>query len=459
VALNDLLRVFWQRKLLIVAIAGAVIVAAFVTTKLVTPKYESTSTLALTPKGSGGNDLILYGILDQVVPFYADAAGSRTTRERAANRLGRSLGDISVETFKGTGLMKIKARSSKPRLAQASAASVTDVVLGRAELGEIGTSSFQLNEIDAPALPTSAVFPRTRLTLLVAALLGLGRRRAAALPRENFATKVETAEDLALASGLPVFAEIPAETAVLKLHSTEELATQPRLHVVAEALRDLRTNLLFTDDSIRSVVITSPDGSHGKTTVAFGLAATLSRAGARTILVDCDLRRGRVAELLQLPRTPGLMDVLLGETQLERVIRPTGDGPDVLVGGRRSGDPGELLTQEFPAVLTELERDYDAVIIDATPVIPISDARILARYADATVLVARAGTASRRQVRQAVERLALISVRPTAAVLNHSTEVSRSSYYVRPTEQELDPDAQTRSTRRLARKQRGAARS
>ena len=458
-ALNDLLRVLWQRKLLIVAIAGAVIVAAFVTTKLVTPKYESTSTLALTPKGSGGNDLILYGILDQVVPFYADAAGARTTRERAANRLGRSLGDISIETFKGTGLMKIKARSSKPRLAQASAAAVTDVVLGRAELGEIGTSSFKLTEIDPPALPTSAVFPRTRLTLLVAALLGLGLGLAAAILRENFATKVETAEDLAVASGLPVFAEIPAETAVLKLHSTEELATQPRLHVVAEALRDLRTNLLFTDDSIRSVVITSPDGSHGKTTVAFGLAATLSRAGARTILVDCDLRRGRVAELLQLPRTPGLMDVLLGETQLEHVIRPTDDGPDVLVGGRRSGDPGELLTQEFPAVLTELERDYDAVIIDATPVIPISDARILARYADATVLVARAGTASRRQVRQSVERLALISVRPTAAVLNHSTEVSRSSYYVRPTEQDLDPDAQSRTTRRLARKQRGAARS
>jgi capsular exopolysaccharide synthesis family protein len=451
VALNDLLRVLWQRKWLIVFIAAAVIGAAYVATKLVTPKYESTSTLALTPKGSGSNDLILFGILDQVVPFYADAAGSRTTKERAANRLGRGLADISVETFKGTGLMKIKARSSKPRLAQASAAAVTDVVLARADLGEIGTSSFTLNEIDAPALPTSPVFPRTRLTLLVAALLGIGLGIGAALLRENFATKVETADDLGAASGLPVFAEIPAETAVLKLHSSEELATQPRLQVVAEALRDLRTNLLFTDDSIRSAVITSPDGSHGKTTVAFGLAATLSRAGARTILVDCDLRRGRVAEMLQLPRTPGLMDVLLGEAPLDGVIRPTEGGPDVLVGGRRSADPGELLTQDFPAVLTELERDYDAVIIDATPVIPISDARILARYADATLLVARAGTASRRQVRQAVERLALISVRPTAAVLNHSTEVSRSSYYVRPTD---DADAPTRSARRRERKQR-----
>ncbi|HET7808009.1 MAG TPA: polysaccharide biosynthesis tyrosine autokinase [Gaiellaceae bacterium] len=453
-ALNDLLRVFWQRKLLIVLVALAVIVPAFVATKLVTKQYESTATLGVTPKSAGPEALTLFAILDQVVPFYAEAANSRTTLAAARARLGQRLGDISIETFKGTGLMKVKARSPSPRIAQLSAQTVAHVLVRRVNRGQVGTASYKLDVLDRASLPTAPVFPRTRLTLLVAALLGLGLGLAAALLRENLATKVETAEDLNAASGLPVFAEIPAETAVPKLHTADDLATQPRLHVVAEALRDLRTNLLFTDDSIRSIVVTSPDGSHGKTTVAFGLAATLSRAGARTVLVDCDLRRGRIAEMLGLPRTPGLMDVLLGETQLERVIRPTVDGPDVLVGGRRTGDPGELLTQEFPAVLAELEREYDAVVIDATPVIPISDARIVARFADATLLVARAGTASRRQVRHAVERLALISVKPTASVLNHSGGVSRSSYYVRPTE-----DPQSRSQRRLARKQRGAARS
>jgi len=454
VALNDLLRVFWQRKLLIVLVALAVIVPAYAATKLVTKQYESTATLGVTPKNAGPEALTLFAILDQVVPFYAEAADSRTTLAAARARFGRPLGSISVETFKGTGLMKIKARSSSPRVAQLSAQTVAHELVRRVNRGEVGTDSYKLRVLDRASLPTSPVFPRTRLTLLVAALLGLGLGLGAALLRENLATKIDTADDLGAASGLPVFAEIPAEHAVLKLHSTDDLTTNKRLHVVAEALRDLRTNLLFTDESILSVVITSPDGSHGKTTVAFGLAATLSRAGARTILVDCDLRRGRVAELLKLPRTPGLMDVLLGEMQLEHVTQPTVDGPDVLVGGRRSGDPGELLTQEFPAVLSELEREYDAVIIDATPVIPISDARIVARFADATILVARAGTASRRQVRQAVERLALISVRPTAAVLNHSTGVSRSSYYVRPTE-----DPQSRTERRRERKERGAARS
>src|SRR5439155_2350519 len=227
---------------------------------------------------------------------YAEAATSRTTLDRARQRLGQPLAEISVQTFKGTGLMKIKARGTRPRLAQLSAAAVTTVLLERAKSGEVGVTSMKLTEVDPPALPGSPVFPRVKLTLLVAALLGLGLGLAAAVLRESLTTKIESADDLAEIAGVPVYAEIPAESAVLKMHSPEDLASQPRLRIVAEAFRDLRTNLLFTDEGIRSVLITSPDGSHGKTTVAFGLSATLARAGARTLLVDADLRRGRHAE-------------------------------------------------------------------------------------------------------------------------------------------------------------------
>jgi receptor protein-tyrosine kinase len=445
---NDLLRVFWQRKLLIVLVTLAVIVPAYAATKLVSKEYESTATLALAPAATG-NELFLFSILDNVVPTYADAATSRTTLDRARRLLGRSLADISVATFKGTGIIKIKARSTGRRLARLSAAAATQALLERARSGAVGVKSLKLTEIDAPALPGSAVFPRVKLTLLVAALLGLGLGLAAAVLRESLTTKIETADDLARVAGVPVYAEIPPESAILKMHSPEDLATLPRLRMVAEAFRDLRTNLLFTDEGIRSVLITSPDGSHGKTTVAFGLAATLARSGTRTLLVDADLRRGRIAELLELPRSPGLIDVLVGETELEEAVRSADDGLQVLVGGRRAADPGELLTSALPTLLSRLEREYDAVIIDSTPVIPISDARIVARYSDATILVARAGYALRRQVRAAVERLELISVKPTAAVLNYSPSVRSSSYYVQPSGEEAE-------TPRLSEK-RGAA--
>ncbi|MGB2875033.1 MAG: polysaccharide biosynthesis tyrosine autokinase [Gaiellaceae bacterium] len=453
---NDLLRVFWQRKLLIVIVTLAVIVPSFAAVKLVSPEYESTATLALTPKQSAANDLVLFGILDTVVPVYADAATSRTTLQAAEALLGGPLCSTSVATFKGTGILRIKSRCTKPKLAQLSAAAVATALRNRVSAGEIGIPSLKLTEIDNPALPTSPVFPRTKLTLLVAALLGLGLGLGAAILRENLATKVESAEDLAKVTGVPVYAEIPSEPAILKMGSPEDLASQPRLQIVAEAMRDLRTNLLFSDDTIRSIVVTSPDGSHGKTTVAFALAATLSRAGTRTLLVDADLRRGRIAELLEIPRAPGLMDVLLGEAQLTDVVRQK-NGLDVLPAGRRSADPGELLTNEFPTLLSRLERDYEAVVIDSTPVIPISDARIVARYADATLLVARAGYALRRQVRAAVERLALISVKPTAAVLNYSLAVPSSSYYMRPSGED---ETEKLPARRLSAKRetRGAAR-
>jgi tyrosine-protein kinase len=453
VAFNDLLRVFWQRKLLILVVMLLVIVPAYIATKLVSPQYESTATLAVSP-AKQGNDVSLFLILDQVVPLYADSATTHSTLDQARQLVGRPLASVTVQTFKGTGIMKVKARSTSRLLAQQTAAAVSSALLTRANAGDIGIPSLKLTEIDPPALPTSAVFPRTKLTLLVAALLGLGLGLAAAVLRESLTTKIESADDLAEVAGVPVYAEIPAESAVLKMHSAADLATQPRLSIVAEAFRDLRTNLLFTDEGIRSVLITSPDGSHGKTTVAFGLAATLNRAGTRTLLVDADLRRGRIAELLELPRSPGLMDVLLGETELEDAVRETKEGLQVLVGGRRSADPGELLTSAFPSLLARLERYYEAVIIDSTPVIPISDARIVARYADATLLVARAGYAVRRHLRQAVERLGLINVRPTAAVLNYSTAVRASSYYVQPSGEE---SAEKIPARRLPEK-RGAAR-
>jgi tyrosine-protein kinase len=452
VTFNDLLRVFWQRKLRIILITLAIIIPAYAATEIVPAQYESTSTLALTPKESG-NDLVLFGILDTVVPFYADAATSRTTLNSARELLGRDLEDVSVQTFKGTGIVKIKSRSTNPRRAQQSAAAVTDALLKRVSSGDVGIPSLKLGEIDAPAVSSSPVFPRVKLTLIVAGLLGLGLGLGVALLSESLTTKIESADDLAETSGVPVFAEIPAETAILKMHDPVDLGTHPRLHIVAEALRDLRTNLLFTDDSIRSIVVTSPDGSHGKTTVAFGLAATLARAGTRTLLVDGDLRRGRVAELLDLPRAPGLIEVLRGEAELADAIHSTAEGLDVLAGGRRSANPGEVLTSEFPTLLSHLERDYEAVIIDCTPVVPISDARIVARYADATLLVVRAGSALRRQVRAAVDRLELISVKPTAAVLNHSVTVRGSSYYVRPSS---EAEAAGRSAKRLSQK-RGAA--
>jgi capsular exopolysaccharide synthesis family protein len=440
VTLIDFLRILWRRKLLILFVTAAVIGLAFGGLKTVKPEYESSTTLALSPKDANSIATItIFASFDPIVPIYADTAGSRTTRRLAQQALGdRKLASTSVTTFAGTPIFKITARSTQPVLARDSAQALTEALLGRVDSNEVGIPALRLAELDRAELPTTPVYPRKKLTYMVAALLGLGLGIGAALLRQNLSTKITTVDELAAVSGVPVYAEIPEEIAVLRLKTPDALVNDSRLAVVAEALRELRTNLVFAESNVRSVAVTSPDGSHGKTTVSFGLAATFARSGTKTLLVDCDLRRGRVAEMLDKPRSPGLMEVLLGDVPIGETIHHASGMLDIVTSGRRAGDPSELLTNEFPAVLSRLEEQYEAIVLDCPPVVPISDARVIARYADATLIVASAGAVRRRQIRAAVDRLELIAVRPTAVVLNHSRSVHGSKYYVQHGDYERD---------------------
>jgi len=425
---RELLDVLWRRKLVVVAVTLLAIATAIGSLRLVTPLYESTSTIVLRPTDVE-EDIFILTTIDSIVPVYTSAATTRTTAQRARARIGGDLGDIRVRTFDDAPIIKISARHEEPAIAQRSAQAITDVLLADVRGGRVGIPSVRLTQIDRPVQAQEPVFPRYGLTIAVATFLGFCFGIAAALLRENLTSKVETPETLAALTGVPCFAEIPNEPAVTQLHSPEELLTNTRLRALSESLRDLRTNLLFSEGSTRSIVITSPEGSHGKTTMALGLAVTLARAGARTVLVDCDLRKGRIAELLVMPRAPGTIDALRGLPVGEVVQATPLETLDVMTGGELEHDPGELLMAQFPRVLEELRSIYDSVVVDTTPLVPVNDARLVATSADTVLVIASADSATRRQVRSAVERLSLISIKPTATVLNNSRAPRVKGYY------------------------------
>ena len=448
--LSEFLEVLWRRKWIVLGVVALSLAVAIGALKLATKQYEATSTLAVLPTG-GANSIYVLGVTDQITPVYADAATSPQTLKEAQAALpeGPSLASIDVRTFSGTPILKVIARDPSPKVAQESAQAVTDALLAREAAGQLKVPQVHLEQYNKPDVPSAAVYPRPKLTIAVALLLGLGIGIGAALLRENLATKVETPEALARIAGVPSYAEIPNEPALARVHAARDLA-DPKFRVVSEALRDLRTNLLFTKGNLRSIVVTSPEGSHGKTTVAFGLAVSFARSGARTLLVDADLRKGRVSELLNVQRTPGLSEILRGHP-VETAIRHTSlDNLDFLTGGKLGEDPGELLMAEFPNLLHQFERTYDMVVIDTTPLVPVSDARIISRFGKATLIICSAGTTTRRQLRTAVERLALISVQPTGAVLNNYRSASKTSYYG-PPESSNGSGETGKSRRRLAR--------
>jgi capsular exopolysaccharide synthesis family protein len=449
---RELLDVLWRRKLVVVAVMLLAVATAVASLQFVTPLYESTSTIVLRPTDVE-EDIFILTTVDSIVPVYTSAATTRTTEERARARAGGELGDIRVHTFDDAPIIKISARHADPAVAQRSAQAITDILLSDVRAGRVGIPSVKLTQIDRPARAEEPVFPRFGLTIAVAIFLGFCFGIAAALLRENLTSKVETPETLTALTGVPCFAEVPNEPAVTQLRSPDDLLTDTRLRALSEALRDLRTNLLFSAGSTRAMVVTSPEGSHGKTTVALGLAVTLARAGGRTVLVDCDLRKGRVAEMLVMPRAPGMLEALRGTPIAEVVQNTPLETLDVVTGGTLEADPGELLMTHFPAVLRELETMYDSVVIDTTPLVPVNDARIVASSAETVLIVASADAATRRQVRSAVERLSLISLRPTATVLNNSRAPRAKGYYGY-----LHPDRPERRVRRGKRQVAGPRR-
>jgi capsular exopolysaccharide synthesis family protein len=427
-SVSEIASVLWRRKIVVVLVFAIAIGVAVAALRVITPEYRSTATLSLTPRALG-NDLLFLQTVDQVVSLYATAAQTETTLADARRRNGGKLSDISVRTYQAAPIMKIDARGTGRALATSSAQAVADALAARVASGQVGVGGLQLKEIDRPTLPTASVYPNRKLTYAVAALLGLGLGIAAAFLWESFGHRVRTRADLAAAAGVPVFAEVPLVRSLRTMSNLASLHTDPQLRSVAVALRDLRTNLVFSDAGSGSIVVTSPEGRHGKTTISAGLAATIADTGARTLLVDADLHRGRIAELLRLAPAPGLREVLEG-ADLEECLRPTQiAGLDFLPSGRIDTDPGELLATRFKPILEWLEHEYDAVVVDAPPLTPVNDARVIARLAKATLLVASSGRVSRRVVADAVDRLALIGIVPTAAVLNMSKGRQALAYY------------------------------
>jgi succinoglycan biosynthesis transport protein ExoP len=431
----DVLAVLWHRKWIIVGALIAAIGLAYGALRIITPEYRSSSTMSVSPKKLG-NELLFFQTIDPVVSIYATAAQTTSTRAAAQALVDGPLADISVRTYEATPIFKIDAQGPDPELARDSARAVSGVLLERAGSGQVGVQGLQLRVIDQPGVPAAPIYPSRKLTYAVAVLLGLGFGIAAAFLWENLGRRVRTRSDLAEAAGVPVFAEIPLTPQIRKVRGLATFLLDPELRSASEALRDLRTNLVFAEEGTRSIVITSPEGRHGKTTIASGLAVTIARSGARTILVDADLHRSRVAEMLGVESVPGLREVLEGD-RLEQTVRPTRlESLDLLTAGRPGSDPTELIANRFHVTLRALEARYEAIVIDAPPTAPVNDARVLASLAGATIVVCAAGRSSHRSVRDAVERLKLVSVTPTAAVLNMSRSRQSRAYYGRDSDRE-----------------------
>ncbi len=203
---------------------------------------------------------------------------------------------------------------------------------------------------------------------------------------------------------------------------------------LTEAYRALRTNLLAQNPTGRfCYLVTSALPDEGKTVTCLNLGIVMAeRVDHRTIIVDGDLRKGRIAKLLSGQPTPGLAELLRGEIELSDVIRPTAV-PSLFyipAGKAEQHEAGELMGRpKVEETITQLRRQYDFVIIDAPPINVISDAGMLGRATGEALLVVRMHRTHRETVERAVGLLHAADVKPAGIVLTHQKYIIPNYLY------------------------------
>lgn len=287
--------------------------------------------------------------------------------------------------------------------------------------------------VDPAIPPLEPVRPRPAFSLTLALFVGLAMGLGGAFVREHMDTTVRTREDLhRTTGGVPVLGLIPRIAAP---NGGRLVTARDPSSPVSEAYRALRTNIAFSrmEGMPRLLVLTSATPGDGKSTTAANLAATLAQQEGSCVLVDADMRRGALNELFGFEREPGLSDVLVGHSPIDRALRSvvldSGAKLDFLPTGVLPPNPAELLGSErMKELLGALRQRYSAVILDAPPLNVVTDAAVLGTRADGVILVARAGRSERAAVGYALEQLESVRA-PVLGTLLNDIDVKRDRYY------------------------------
>ncbi|WP_413766867.1 polysaccharide biosynthesis tyrosine autokinase [Rhodococcus pyridinivorans] len=440
---HDYLRILQARWKIVAVTTVVAVLAALGASLLTTPQYEAKTRLFVSTSSGASVQEIYQGNLfsQQRVTSYTELLEGTTLAQRTLDKLG--LADVSAVDLAGkvtasstpdTVLIDTAVTDESPERARDLANALSDefVVMAREletpEGGGPPTARVVVEQY--AATPSSPVTPKTTrnvaLGLAVGVLLGI----ALAVLRDRLDNTIKdrnTVEDLA---GTGVVGVIPLDKA---RQEEPAIVFADANSGDAEAYREMRTNLQFleVDNPPRAIVVTSSLPSEGKTTTAVNLALVLAEAGHSVVLVEADLRRPRVTKYLGSLGDAGLSNVLAHTAALEDVLQPTRfDGMWVLAAGGLPPNPSELLgSAHAREVIEDLRSRFDYVIIDAPPLLPVTDAAILTNIADGALLIARYGKTTREQFARAIGNLRAVNAPVLGTILSMTPTKGRGSAY------------------------------
>lgn len=301
--------------------------------------------------------------------------------------------------------------------------------------------------------PVTASSPSRPMFLIGGGLLGLMLAATGWMAREVLNTRVRHSEDLAKVTDVALIGEVPlskSEPSASHLFVTQDAGTP-----TAEAIRTAFTKLRFSTrkrDEANVILFTSSVPGEGKSTLSSNIAAAMAETGARTLLIDVDLRRPSVAEYMSLEGGAGLTTVLIGDAEVEDVVQHVPDSEmDIITSGPIPPNVPELLgSEDMDRFIQGLRHSYDYIVLDAPPVLPVADSLVLSAYADAVVLVTNSQGTRTHQVRKSLESLSSVHATVTGVVLNKMRGIKIAGYYGQYT-YDRAPERRGSDTRRARR--------
>jgi capsular exopolysaccharide synthesis family protein len=396
-----------------------------------TPMYRSSVRLIVSSVqgGSPADQVTLRALAVQRAATYAHIAAQPPAVADAAAAAGYGSYRPSVTaTASGTDpFLTVSVEDSSPERAQAIARAYIDTLQGTVARLE-GQDKLPVRPavLAEPGLPGSPFSPNTEREVILGLAAGLVLGIALALLRESLNRSIRDSDELQRLVDRPVLGTVPRDLPKKRLPAS----TDPRSSR-AEAYRHIRTTLINLSPRRPMVIaVTSATVGEGKTSVATNVAVVFSRAGHRTALIDADLRRPQVADFFGITSPIGLTDVLSGGTTLGAALNLMDDGRlAVLTSGRIPGNPSELLDSEaMEDVLGTLAETFEYVIIDTPPVLPVTDALVLAPKVHGVVLVARIGKTTPARVEHAKAAIERVKGTILGVVPNLSTKGADRDY-------------------------------
>jgi succinoglycan biosynthesis transport protein ExoP len=297
---------------------------------------------------------------------------------------------------------------------------------------DVGALNISILEAAHPATTPSA--PQKTKYMAMALVAGLMLGGGLALLRDWMDQKLHSAEEISTVLGVPVLGVVPS------MSRREDVTERGRKVYLdsksswAEAYRTIRTAVFFgaPKGEAKTILVTSPAPSDGKTTLVSNLAIAMAQAGQKTLILDADFRKPMQHNVFRINHEHiGLSSVLAGATNLQEAIHSTEvNGLDVLTRGPEVPNPSEILnSSSFAKLLKHLENTYDRIIIDSPPVIPVTDAQIIAAICDITLLVLRAEKSTRKISQQARNGLLSVGAHMLGVVVNDVPRKGRYGYY------------------------------